>query len=70
MASAFESSILVKKQSVAGLFRPAFSDPEFFSDVMIGVKGSYTPPAPVIVYFVDQSGNNFVDQSANIFIAS
>lgn len=70
MAYLFESAILTKPASVSGLFRPAFSDPEFYSDVIIGQTGVYTPTPVDVVYFVDESGNYFVDQSSNIFIAS
>lgn len=70
MSRAFETSILVKKEGIAGQFRPAFSDSEFFADVLIGRNGTYTPTPSVATYFVDQSGNNFVDELGNIFISS
>lgn len=67
MQSPFESAINAKRMGYFAGLRPAFSDREFWSDVLM-TPNDRNPP-DVIYSLVTSAGDRFVDSSSNPLIA-
>lgn len=64
MSAIFETSLNVRPASVDKQFRPSFSDPSFFSDVINSRPDSYL--IPLISYQWESSnGDEIVDEFDN-----
>tara|TARA_R110000868_G_scaffold121181_1_gene321576 strand:- start:431 stop:640 length:210 start_codon:yes stop_codon:yes gene_type:complete len=67
MISPFESPINAKRLGYFAGLRPAFSDREFWSDVLMTPKDSNPPD--VIYSLITSSGDRFIDSASNPLIA-
>lgn len=67
MAQCFDSPIISRSGSNYGL-RPAFSDPEFWSDVLVGKR--WQSQYRYRIGLIDDAANAFVDDSGNRLVAA
>jgi len=69
MAKMFESVLMVPSDVVRQSFRPAFSDREFYSDVIMS-QPDHTGTVVIEGFFVDDLGNSFISSSGDFLIAA
>ena len=69
MAKTFESVLMVPSDTVNQSFRPAFSDREFYSDVIMS-QPNHTGTVVIEGFLTDDAGNFFIDDGGDLLIAA
>lgn len=69
MAKTFESVVMVPADTVSQSFRPAFSDREFYSDVIMS-QPNHTGTVVIEGFLVDDLGNSFISSSGDFLVAA